>query len=206
MIKANHKNFWVKFSNIYSKILLKIYFRNIKYIGDYEHTEKPVLIIANHFSWWDGFIQIQLNNKYFKRKFHFMMLEKELKKSEILTAIGACSISKGKRSSLESLAYSVEILQNKRNLFLFFPQGRIRSVYTKNFIFEKGMLSYLLENLKNDYQFIFNVNLIDYAAFRKPEIRVNYKTYDIKDYATTDEVEKDFNFYANECISKLQRK
>lgn len=202
MIRANHKNFWVKFSNIYSKILLKIYFRNIRYIGEYEHTNLPVLIIANHFSWWDGFIQIQLNNKYFKRRYHFMMLENELRKSMVLTKIGAFSIEKGKRSSIESLKYSVEILQNPKNLFLFFPQGVIQSIYKNKFVFEKGVLSYILKKLKNDYQFVFNVNLIDYASNRKPEISVYFKTYHLNKDRTADDIEKDFNVYATECLTK----
>ncbi|MCG8698089.1 MAG: hypothetical protein MI922_08550, partial [Bacteroidales bacterium] len=67
MIKANHHPFWVKFGYWYSKFLLNIYFRNIRYVGNYNHTDKPVLIIANHFSWWDGFIHLQLNRTYFKR-------------------------------------------------------------------------------------------------------------------------------------------
>lgn len=206
MIKANHKNFWVKFAKYYSKFLLKYYFRNIRYIGEYEKTELPVLIIGNHFSWWDGFIQIQLNNKYYKKKFYFMMLENELKKAKVLTTIGAFSISKRSRSSIDSLNYSLEIMEGANNMLLFFPQGRIQSVYTQKFKFEKGMINHILENLKTDYQLVFNVNLIDYQAYRKPEISVYHKTYTSRPELSAEQIEEDFNMYAQECMNQQRRK
>ncbi|MGB5820503.1 MAG: 1-acyl-sn-glycerol-3-phosphate acyltransferase, partial [Saonia sp.] len=134
MIQSNHSTFVVKFSQFYTRILIGFFFRSINYTGRYEDKGLPILMIGNHFSFYDGFIQILLNLKVFKRRFHFMMLEKELRKNMILTKIGACSISKGKRSSLESLDYAVELLQEKDNLFLFFPQGKIKSIYTREFI------------------------------------------------------------------------
>ena len=113
MIRANHNKRLIKFSNYYTKILISIFFDSVKYNGHYEEKELPILMISNHFSFYDGFIQILLNLKVFKRRFNIMMLEKELRKNMILTKIGACSISKGKRTSLESLDYAVELLQDK---------------------------------------------------------------------------------------------
>lgn len=206
MIRANHKQFWVNFSKHYSKYLIRFFFRNIKYIGEYKETNLPVLLIANHFSWWDGFIQIQLNNKYFKRRFHFMMLERELKNAMILTKIGACSISKGQRSSLESLNYAVEVLQNKQNLFLFFPQGKINSLYTQKFVFEKGLLGHILNKNHSNYQVVLNVNLIDYGAMRRPEISVYYKTLTINSETITEDVELEYNRFAKECFNQQCQK
>jgi len=202
MIRGNHSKFWVNFSKYYSKVLIGFFFRGIKFIGQYEEKGLPILIISNHFSWFDGFIQILLNNKVLKRRLNFMMLEKELKKNMILTKVGACSINKGKRSSIESLDYAVEMLQDKENLFLFFPQGKIKSIYTRDFVFEKGLLSYILENMENEYQLIFNVNLIDYGARRKPEMRVYYETQTINENTNADDVEQMFNQFAKACFSK----
>jgi hypothetical protein len=202
MIKAKHNKFYIKFSSNYAKLLLSIYFRNIRYVGDYEQSNLPVLIISNHFSWWDGFIQIQLNNKYFKRRLHLMMLENELRKTMHLTGLGAFSIEKRRHSMIESLKYSLEILQNPENLLLFFPQGKIQSIYTSKFVFEKGLLNYIIKKLKNEFQFVFNVNLIDYSSKRRPEISVYFKTYDWGKNPTVDDIERDFNLYANNCIAK----
>ena len=202
MIRADHSKFWVKFSNYYTRILIGFFFGSVKYIGHYEDKGLPILMISNHFSFYDGFIQILLNRKVFKRTFNFMMLEKELSKNMILTKIGACSISKGKRSSLESLDYSIEILQDKENLFLFFPQGKIKSIYTREFTFEKGLLTYILKNLKNDFQLVFNVNLINYGARLKPDIYVYYETQGINADTNAEDVEREFNRFARACFTK----
>lgn len=202
MIRANHNRFVVKFSNYYTRILVGFFFGKLKYIGHYEDKGLPILMIGNHFSFYDGFIQILLNLKVFKRRFNFMMLEKELRKNMILTKIGACSISKGKRSSLESLDYAVELLQDKENLFLFFPQGKIKSIYTREFIFEKGLLSHILQNAKNDFQLVFNVNLIDYGAKLRPDIHVYYETQSIDSDTNAEALERAFNSFAQACFTK----
>jgi len=202
MIRANHNKFVVKFSNLYTRILVGFFFGDLKYMGHYEDKGLPILMISNHFSFYDGFIQILLNLKVFKRRFNFMMLEKELRKNMILTKIGACSISKGKRSSIESLEYSVELLANKENLFLFFPQGKIKSIYTREFKFEKGLLSYILENSKNEFQLVFNLNLIKYGTKLKPDIYLYYETQKITADTDAEEIEQAFNRFAKACFTK----
>jgi len=202
MIRGNHTKFMVKFSKYYTKVLIGIFFGSVKYTGDYKENELPILLISNHFSFYDGFIQILLNLKIFKRRFNFMMLEKELRKNMLLTKIGASSISKGKRSSLESLDYAIEMLEDKENLFLFFPQGKIRSIYTRRFIFEKGLLSYVLENVKNDFQLIFNINLVRYGTNLRPDMNVYYETQQIHADTTADDIELAFNHFAKACFIK----
>ncbi|MGB3152726.1 MAG: 1-acyl-sn-glycerol-3-phosphate acyltransferase [Maribacter sp.] len=202
MIRANHSKFVVKFSEYYTKILIGFFFDSVQFKGHYEDKGLPILIISNHFSFYDGFIQILLNLKVFKRRFNFMMLEKELRKNMLLTKIGACSISKGKRSSLASLDYAVELLRDKENLFLFFPQGKINSIYTREFSFEKGLLTHILENTKNNFQLVFNINLINYGAKLRPDICAYYETQSINANTSAEDVEKDFNRFAEVCFSK----
>lgn len=202
MIRANHNKYCVKFSKNITKIFIGFFFRSVKYTGQYEEKGLPILMISNHFSFYDGFVQILLNFKIFKRRYNFMMLEKELRKNMFLTKIGASSISKGKRSSLESLGYAVELLQDKENLFLFFPQGKIESIYTREFTFEKGLLSHILENVKNDFQLVFNVNLINYGARLKPDMCVYYETQNINADTNVDDVERAFNRFAKACFTK----
>lgn len=203
MIKAKHTRFHIWLSKIYSRFLINIAFRNIRLIGDSSSDKNlPILMIANHFSWWDGFVQIGLNLNVFKKKFHFMMLEEELNKSKILRKIGACSVSKGSRGVIESLQYLVEIIKNPENIYLFFPQGKIESLYTFPYTFEKGALNFILKNVKNDFQFVFNVNLIDYSSHRRPELSIYYKTYDMTHSTTAEEIENDYNEFANACLAK----
>jgi len=202
MIKARHTKLWLILSKIHTTILIGFFFGKVKYYGQYEEKRLPILMIANHFSFYDGFIQILFNFKILKRRIHFKMLEKELRKNMQLTKLGACSISKGKRSSLESLDYAVEILQNRENLFLFFPQGKIQSVHTRNFTFEKGLLSYILKKAKNEFQLIFNINLLHYGTNLRPDICVYHETYEVNDSTTAEDVEIAYNHFAQECFTK----
>jgi hypothetical protein len=128
------------------------------------------------------------------------MLENELRKSKILTNLGAFSIVKENRKSIESLKYCTEILQDPENMLLLFPQGRIQSLYTTGFVFEKGALTYLLKKSKVNFQIIFNINLIDYSSKRKPEISVYFNYFKPGNDFTVEDIEKGFNQFAKECL------
>ena len=203
MIRAEHSRFHIWISVVYTKIALILFFRNVRFIGEVKTDNNlAILMIANHFSWWDGFFQLQLNLKFFKKKYNFMMLEKQMRKDSILRKIGASSIEKGSRSILDSLKYLVEVIQNPENLFLFFPEGKIKSIYTEEFKFEKGAINYVLKKVTFDFQFVFNVNLIDYSSFKRPEVSVYYKTHKINSNTTATEIEKDYNDFVKECKEK----
>ena len=203
MIRAEHSRFHIWISVVYTKIALILFFRNVRFIGEVKTDNNlAILMIANHFSWWDGFFQLQLNLKFFKKKYHFMMLEKQMRKDSILRKIGASSIEKGSRSILDSLKYLVEVIQNPENLFLFFPEGKIKSIYTEEFKFEKGAINYILKKVTFDFQFVFNVNLIDYSSFKRPEVSVYYKTHKINSNTNATEIEKDYNDFVKECKEK----
>ena len=203
MIRAEHSRFHIWISVVYTKIALILFFRNVRFIGEVKTDNNlAILMIANHFSWWDGFFQLQLNLKFLKKKYHFMMLEKQMRKDSVLRKIGASSIEKGSRSILDSLKYLVEVIQNPENLFLFFPEGKIKSIYTEEFKFEKGAINYILKKATCDFQFVFNVNLIDYSSFKRPEVSVYYKTHKINSNTTATEIEKDYNDFVKECKEK----
>ena len=203
MIRAEHSRFHIWISVVYTKIALILFFRNVRFIGEVKTDNNlAILMIANHFSWWDGFFQLQLNLKFLKKKYHFMMLEKQMRKDSVLRKIGASSIEKGSRSILDSLKYLVEVIQNPENLFLFFPEGKIKSIYTEEFKFEKGAINYVLKKVTFDFQFVFNVNLIDYSSFKRPEVSVYYKTHKINSNTTATEIEKDYNDFVKECKEK----
>ena len=99
-------------------------------------------------------------------------------------------------------AVTAQLLENTENLFLFFPQGKIESIYTREFTFEKGLLSHILENTKNDFQLVFNVNLIHYGTNLRPNMCVYYETQQINANTNTEDVEKTFNRFATACFTK----
>jgi len=203
MIKANHSFLGKLFFSIYSLVKLKQQFQQILFKGEFEDKGLPVLIIANHFSWWDGFIQLQINERFLRRKFHVIMLEEQLEKFMILNKAGAYSVQKNSRKIIESLQYTVDLLSDNKNVVLLFPQGEIQSLYTQEFKFESG-LEYILKNKQKDIQFIFNVNLVDYFSYKKPTLSVYFKNYNPQLPMNLQTIETDFNDFATEC--KLQQK
>ena len=132
-----------------------------------------------------------------------MMLEEQLRKFMLLTKYGAFSVQKNSRSVLESLNYTIDLLSNRNNLVLLFPQGEIQSIYTDYFKLENG-LQYILANKKTDIQLIFNINLIDYFSDQKPSLTVYFKKYALQKNDSLKDIEADFNHFAQQC--KLQQK
>ena len=201
MIKANHSYLGVLFFKYFSRIKLRNHFQNIRFAGNIEDLGQPMLVISNHFSWWDGFIQLQLNNHLFKRKFHVMMLEEQLNKFMILNKGGAFSVQKNSRDIIKSLNYSVDVLNDKNNLLLLFPQGEIQTLYTSNFVFGNG-LDYIFKNKKTDIQLIFNINLVDYFSESKPTLTIYFKEFIYNCNTNLQEIETDFNKFAVNCKLK----
>jgi 1-acyl-sn-glycerol-3-phosphate acyltransferase len=203
MIKSSHSLWGRLFFNNYARIKLNKQFQNIHFVGSIEDNGLPTLIISNHFSWWDGFIQIMLNKKILQRQFHVMMLEEQLRKFMLLTKYGAFSVQKNSRSIIESLNYSIDLLNDSKNLLLLFPQGEIQSLYTDEFKFETG-LQYILSNKKTDIQLIFNINLIDYFSDKRPSLTIYFKKYELTKSDKLQDIEADFNHFAQAC--KIQQK
>ncbi|HCO66686.1 MAG TPA: glycerol acyltransferase [Dysgonomonas sp.] len=204
MIKARHTYTGKLVCNFFSEYRLNGVFHSVNMYGDGGNKRLPVLMIANHFSWWDGFIQYRLNRKVFGKIFHVMMLEEQLSKNMILNKGGAFSIRKNSRDIIYTLNYCADLLEDKDNLVLIFPQGKIESIHTPYIQFEKG-LDYLLKHLKNEVQLVFNINLVDYFSQKKPSLNIYYKTYSLSSPFDLADIERDFNIYLDECKSLQNR-
>jgi len=92
MIKAKHHIIINTIFNWLTSFLLKRNFNSLQINSDFADNGNPILIIANHISWWDGFWILYLNKKVIHRKFHFMMLEEYLKKHWYFQYIGGFSV------------------------------------------------------------------------------------------------------------------
>ncbi|MCC8094901.1 MAG: hypothetical protein LIP05_05840 [Tannerellaceae bacterium] len=114
MIKARHTYTGHLVASLYSGYKLDQAFQSVNLSVEPADNQLPVLLVANHFCWWDEFIQYRLNRQYYQRTFHVMMLEEQLKKYPVLNRCGAFSVQKNSRDILNSLNYSTEILQDKK--------------------------------------------------------------------------------------------
>jgi 1-acyl-sn-glycerol-3-phosphate acyltransferase len=204
MIKAKHHPIVHNFFKLYVPYIIRRNFHKVHVTGQYLEKNKPVLVIANHISWWDGFWTVYLILKVFHRKFHFMMLEDQLRKERILSLTGGFSIKKGSRSILESLKYAVELLSDNKNLVLLFPQGKFTSIYDQSFQFEKG-LERIIKEVNGKAQIIFQANLIDYFSHKKPSLFIYLKECD-KLNPDIGSIQDMYNAFYAECVVENSKK
>lgn len=199
MIKPKHNFFIEKFFEFYTFRLIRKNFHSVQILGEYNLTNLPILLLSNHISWWDGFWSKYLNTKIFKHKFHFLMLEHQLKKYWYFQYTGGFSIKQNSKSVFESLDYTIELLKDKTNLVLFFPQGQIESQYNDHIVFRSG-LKRILSNIQNPVNLVFQVNLIDYLNHKKPSLFI-YFLENLMVKTTIDEIETKYNNFLKNSIS-----
>jgi 1-acyl-sn-glycerol-3-phosphate acyltransferase len=177
---------------------MKHSFHSFKIETQVEDKNLPILLICNHMSWWDGIWTLHLNQQLYHRKYHFMMLEEQLRKNWFFKYTGGFSISKNSKSIVETLNYTAELLSNKQNMVLLFPQGEIGSMHDTNFIFEKGVEK-ILQRTKNPVQVIFVANVIDYHSNVKPTLHEYLSDY--SGNFSVAEIQNEYNRFYKNCIA-----
>jgi len=181
--------------------MLHRHFHEINIKGSFTDKNMPVLMIANHFSWWDGFIANYLNNHIFQRRFHIMMLEEQLRERMFLNKAGAYSIKKNSRDVVETLNYTMELLKSSQNLVVMYPQGKFKSLYHYPIDFEKGVSS-ILEKLNGQVQVVFLAALVDYFSHRKPTLTLGLKEYEPKEVSALNDIERAYNDHLKNMINQ----
>jgi len=200
VIKARHTPFFVRFFSRYSKNGLKRHFHSVEFDISLNTAGRPVLMIGNHFSWWDGFIAYRLNDLFLHRKFHIMMLEEQLAPRMFLNKAGAFSIKRGSRSAIESLSYASSLLHEPENLVVVFPQGTITSMHRRPVIFEKGT-ERIIDGASKKLMILFYVALPDWFSEKKPILTIRVTEYPSTDRSAS-ALEEAYNRFLNECILK----
>jgi len=200
IIKARHNWIVYPFFKFYALFRTRRNFNSITVNGDFQDKNLPLLVISNHFSWWDGFWAMYLNLTRFHRKFHFMMLEEQLRKFSFFINAGGYSVKKGSRSVIESINYTIELLSAKENLVLLYPQGRLTSIYDQEIRFEKG-IERILKATYGKVQVVFVANLIDYLSEEKLSLSIYLKEYDNAEISKAI-LEKEYNLFYKGCISQ----
>jgi 1-acyl-sn-glycerol-3-phosphate acyltransferase len=186
--KKNSVAKWV--FKTYVKWLVKKEFHQFIYNDIEVEREKSVLLIANHFSFWDGLILYCLNEKLLKKKFHVMILQDTATRVSALRYGGAFSVNKNSRSLLASLDYAATLLNDPANLVLMFPQGRLFSNFVEEVKFEKG-IQRIIDKAEGKYQLLLAATFVQYLEHKKPSVTIYLKS--------------DEDNYAGKSIEDLQR-
>lgn len=202
MLKAKHHFLINTFFRLYTRWMVWRRFGSPVVNGTVEYRNASILLIANHVSWWDGFWLAWLNDKLFKRKFHFMMLESQLRKFWFFNFTGGYSVKNQSHSIIETLQYTCQLLSKPENAVLMFPQGKIQSMHQQTFHFEKGV-EWILKHCEHPVQLVFVCNLVDYGSNPKPSLTLYTKEY--KDgFNDVASIEAAYNEFYRESIHKQQ--
>ncbi|MCD8173155.1 MAG: 1-acyl-sn-glycerol-3-phosphate acyltransferase [Alistipes sp.] len=200
MIEARHTLSGKWLADFCSGPYMDSHFRQVNVIGKDDPGPYPLLMFANHFSRWDGFIQYRLNKQAYGRKLYVMMLEEQLRKHMVMNRCGCFSIRKNSRTMIDSMRYASGLMGNPENMVLVFPQGEILSLYKTPVCFHSGT-RYVMKFIGNEHRIVFNVNLIDYGPCKKPSLNIYHKTINPSSFTSMPELEDAYNLFYNECIA-----
>jgi hypothetical protein len=142
MIAARHQGWAELLFFPYVRGLLRRSFHRLCLLGEVPPLDRgrPLMIVPNHGTWWDGFFVYLLNRLLFGRKLHLMMLEEQLQRYGFFRRVGAFGIRPGlPRGVQEALRYSAEVLQDPDNALCLFPQGELRYHALRPLGFQRGL-------------------------------------------------------------------
>ncbi|MBN2485558.1 MAG: 1-acyl-sn-glycerol-3-phosphate acyltransferase [Bacteroidales bacterium] len=200
IIKARHHKVIYPFFKWYTLYIVRKNFSSVIVNGHYIEKNLPVLLLSNHSTWWDGFWSLWLNQKVFKRKFHFMMLENQLRKHWYFNYAGGFSVKKQSRSVMETMGYTAQLLRNKNNLVLLFPQGKLVSVHQQEIRFGRGTEK-VLEMAQKPVNIVFLVCLTEYFSDKKPRLYLYFTDFDMGTSGLHN-LEAHYNSFYVKCIEK----
>jgi 1-acyl-sn-glycerol-3-phosphate acyltransferase len=191
MIKAQKQALPLWFFSTYFRIMQKFHFSSIEFKVLNSIPEGPVLLLQNHFSWWDGYWSYFIAEKILKRNFYVMMLEEQLKKRMFLTRTGTFSVNPTGNDMLASIRYAAGLLKNSENVVTIYPQGKIQSHYIDKLTFEKGAES-LLRLAVLPVNVVFASAHINYGSLVRPRAQIFLKYTGNKKF-TIKELETAYN-------------
>ncbi|WP_231459192.1 MULTISPECIES: 1-acyl-sn-glycerol-3-phosphate acyltransferase [unclassified Pedobacter] len=190
-----------RFFTWYIKFIIKKDFTSFKHDSVSFQRDSSILIIANHFSWWDGFFIFYLNKIVFKKEFHVLVNAENYHKVSFLKYLGAFATSSGGKDVLNTLSYAGELLSNPNNLVLVFPQGKLHSNHAQEINFEKGVMQ-MINSSNKKINIIFAATFIDYFSSRKPSVFMYLHNWDTEEYISLQLLKSAYNKHYNTSLVK----
>jgi len=170
--KNNPIIFWAM--HFYVKWRIKWHFREVRFNDIEVDKNRSLLLIANHYSFWDGLILHIVNTRLFKKRMHIMILEESMHQYWSFKYGGAFSVKKGSKDALKSLDYAAKLLDDPQSLVLIYPQGKLYSNFVTQVHFEKGVMR-VIEKAGEKFQLVFAAAFIQYFRSTKPTATVYLK-------------------------------
>ena len=168
-------------------------------------NDEAILVLANRFSWWDGFMLFLLNRKVFKKQFHVLVTSNDYQQIKHLKYFGAFAPEDKGKDVIKTFQYAGTLLNDPKNLVLIFPQGKMRSSYTKSISFEKGVLQVINASNKR-FQLVFSAILTDYFNAQKPEAEAYLTHWKAEEYISLQLLKSEYNKHYDNAILKQSQK
>lgn len=192
MLEPRQNKLYHSFFSWYISRIIGSDFRKLEYNEVPFQNDRAILLLANHFSWWDGFLMFQINKLYFRKKFHVMITEENYKDVWFLKYLGSFSVKRNSRSIIETLEYAGRLLDDADNLVLIFPQGKLYSNHTKEIKFEKGLMN-MINSSKRKFQYIFAATFVDYFEHRKASVNCYLQSWEGAEFTSLQLIKSTYN-------------
>jgi hypothetical protein len=188
----------------YIKFIIKKDFSNFSFDKSEYNTNKSILLLSNHFSWWDGFFIFYINKLYFKKQFHVLVSGENYNKVGFLKYLGAFAPATKGKDIIETLKYAGDLLNDPNNLVLVFPQGKLQSNHIKNIAFEKGIMQ-IINSSQKQMEVVFSASFIDYFSKRKPSVYTYLQKWDTEEYISLQLLKSSYNKHYEQSILKQSK-
>lgn len=141
-----------------------------------ERDNVPLVLYANHPSWWDAVLPVILSNQVFRHDAYAMMEEKQMRQYGFFRRIGCFSVVREHpREAVKSLRFATDLLRNRSRVLWIFPQGTLISAEKRPLHFYNGT-AHLLRALGDvtsvpvafRYEFVEKERPEVFIAFGKP--------------------------------------
>lgn len=174
----------------------RLFFRAHRWHGQIDDFTGPVLLVANHFSWWDG-LWVMLH--FHPTRWHLAvpMLASELNKRPFLRWWGALPLQAG-RALPQQVAACQAACSRSNQLLLLFPQGKIASLHTKPFRFKLGLIGKLMAN---GVQLVFLYQTVEFGNSPRPV--VHHFLHPCGEQSQPVAIEQAYNQFVAACLQRL---
>ena len=139
-------------------------------------SDAPLLLLANHVGWWDGFWIERLVRYRFRRNLRVMMGHEALSANRMLRYMGGFSGGTGVGDRRAMLRYAIGELANPANALLLFPQGAFYSLYEEQVFFKPGA-AYLIGRSERTPVVVFIALMMEYGPKPRPTVYLYCETY-----------------------------
>ncbi len=192
MLRPRQNKLIYNFFAWYINRIIKSDFKQFKFNKVEFDAGRSILLLANHFSWWDGFILFQLNRLCFGKKFHVMITEDNYRNVWFLKYLGGFSVNTKSRSMMETLEYAGKLLNDPQNLVLIFPQGKLYSNHVDDIDLQKGLMN-LINMSSKKFQYFFAALFADYFEHRKPSVTCYLQEWEGAEFTSLQLIKSAYN-------------